>query len=197
MAVSFVPRPLTLEGKHVRLEPLAPEHASDLYEAGRDESIWTYLPGPAFKSLGDTERWIAETLQESLTGRQIAFAIVANDKAMGSTRYLDIQVANRSLEIGWTWLGVAVQRTPVNTDCKYLLLTHAFEDLGAIRVQLKTDARNVGSQKAIERIGAKREGTLRKHYVLWDGHVRDSVYFSVLEEEWPDVKTRLEKLLSR
>ena len=107
---------------------------------------------------------------------------------MGSTRYLDIRVANRSLEIGWTWLGVAVQRTPVNTDCKYLLLTHAFEDLGAIRVQLKTDARNVGSQKAIERIGAKREGTLRKHYVLWDGHVRDSVYFSVLEEEWPDVK---------
>ena len=184
---------------HVRLEPLARRHAADLYEVGRDETIWRYMPRPPLKSLEDTQGWIDEALAVSAGGTQIPFAIIerASNRAVGSTRYLDIRRDDRGLEIGWTWVGTQFQRTAVNTECKYLLLTHAFEDQGAVRVQLKTDLRNERSQRAIERLGAIREGVLRRHMVLWDGFVRDSVYYSIIDSEWPEVKQRLERLLQR
>jgi len=195
----FAAAPVTLVGHHVRLEPMAARHAADLLEAGRDPSIWTYLSRPAFRDLADTERWIADVLAEVAAGRQVAFATVDLEagRAVGSTRYLDIRPADRGIEIGSTWLGTAAQRTAVNTECKYLLLEHAFETLGAFRVQLKTDARNARSQHAIARIGATREGVLRRHMAVRDGYVRDSVYFSILDSEWPSVKTSLLAKLGR
>jgi RimJ/RimL family protein N-acetyltransferase len=176
---------------------LAPRHAEELFAAGSDEAIWTYMPRPVLTSVGDALDWIQEALAATAEGSQLAFAIIhrVSGKAIGSTRYLDIRREHRGLEIGWTWVGTTYQRTSVNTDCKYLLLTHAFEELGAVRVQLKTDLRNERSQRAIERIGAVREGVLRKHMVLWDGFIRDTVYYSILASEWPDVKRRLERLL--
>lgn len=131
--------------------------------------------------------------------RELPFAILdrASGRAAGSTRYLEIRPEHRGLEIGWTWLGRAYRRTAVNTECKYLLLRHAFEVMGAVRVQLKTDARNLASQRAIERIGGVREGVLRRHMVLADGFVRDSVMFSVTDTEWPGARERLLKLLDQ
>ncbi len=197
MAAIFDPQPVTLEGTHVRLEPLAGHHAEDLFEVGKDETIWPYMPCPPLESVQDGRVLIDQALDVAAEGTQIPFAIIerASGKAIGSTRYLDIRRSDRGLEIGWTWIGTAYQRTVVNTECKFLLLRHAFEDLGAARVQLKTDLRNVRSQRAIERLGAVREGVLRKHIVLWDGFIRDTVYYSVIESEWPEVKRRLEGLM--
>jgi RimJ/RimL family protein N-acetyltransferase len=133
------------------------------------------------------------------SGLSVAFATLdaRTQRAIGSTRYLDIRPRDRGVEIGWTWLARAAWRTPINTECKYLLLRHAFEDLGALRVQLKTDNRNERSKAAIVRIGAKPEGVLRCDRVLWDGYVRDSAYFSVVHQEWATVKSALEQLLRR
>ncbi len=194
---TFHPQPITLEGIHVRLEPLVARHAEDLFAAGSDEAIWTYMPRPVLQSVEDTLGWIKEAQGVAANGTQIPFAIIhrAGGKGIGSTRYLDIRREHRGLEIGWTWVGTAYQRTPANTECKYLLLRHAFEELGAVRIQLKTDLRNERSQRAIERIGAVREGVLRKHMALWDGFIRDTVYYSILDSEWPDVKHNLERLL--
>jgi RimJ/RimL family protein N-acetyltransferase len=154
---------------------------------------------PPLKSVEDARAWIDQALEVTATDTQIPFAIIerASGKAIGSTRYMDIRRNDRGLEIGWTWIGTVFQRTAMNTECKYLLLRHAFEDLGAVRVQLKTDLRNARSQRAIERLGAVREGVLRKHMVQWDGFIRDTVYYSVIESEWPGVKRRLEGLLGR
>jgi RimJ/RimL family protein N-acetyltransferase len=197
MTIAFNPLPVTLEGRAVRLEKLAAHHAEDLFLAGRDEGIWRYMPRPPLKSVEDAQAFINEALEEHAAGREIPFAIIdrATSKAVGSTRYLDIQREHSSLEIGWTWLAKAQQRTRANTECKYLLLRHAFEELRAIRVQLKTDSRNLRSQRAIERLGAVREGTLRRQRRLWDGYVRDTVYYSILDSEWPGLKQRLEALL--
>jgi len=198
MTLIFNPQAITLEGKHVRVEPLAHEHAEDLFEVGKDESIWPYMPRPPLQSVQDTHALIEQAMEVAAGGSQIPFAIIehGSGKAIGSTRYLDIRRNDRGLEIGWTWIGTAYQRTVVNTECKYLLLRHAFEDLGAVRVQLKTDLRNVRSQRAIERLGAVREGVLRKHIMLWDGFIRDTVYYSVIETEWPEVKRRIEGLIA-
>lgn len=197
MTIAFNPLPVTLEGKAVRLEMLATHHAEDLFLAGRDEGIWRYMPCPPPSNVEDIQAFISEALEAHSKGCEIPFAIIdrATSRAVGSTRYLDIQREHSSLEIGWTWLAKAQQRTRMNTECKYLLLRHAFEELGAIRVQLKTDARNLRSQRAIERLGAKREGTLRRQRRLWDGYVRDTVYYSILHSEWPGLKQRLEALL--
>ena len=196
---TFEPRPVTLEGDVVRLEPLAHHHAPELFAAGRDEELWQYMPRAAFASLDDTEAWIEEALAAQERGESIPFATVLKQTghAVGSTRYLDIRPRDRALEIGWTWLGREWLRSAVNSECKWLLMTHAFETLGAVRVQLKTDDRNVRSQTAIERLGAVREGVLRKSYLVQHGFHRDSVYFSVLDTEWPDVKARLEGFLRR
>lgn len=185
--------PLTLEGRHVRLEPLEQKHARELLDAGRDESIWSYMPYKIGTTLEDAEDWIVKALAPVAEGREVAFAIIdlASGNAVGSTRYLEIRPVHRSLEIGWTWLCPEVQRSAVNTECKYLLLSHAFEGLGAFRVQLKTDSRNMVSQKAIERIGGVREGVLHKDKRIWDGYIRDTAYFSIVAREWPAVKQKL------
>ena len=195
----FVPGPVTLQGVHVRLEPLKDSHVPDLLEAGRDPEIWRLLPTPAFVTLDDARDWYDKAQRDHQTGQQIPFAIIhqASDRAVGSTRFLDIQRAHRGLEIGWTWIGKAWQRTAVNTECKRLLMGHAFDDLGAIRMQLKTDLRNERSQAAIERIGGVREGVLRDQMIMPDGYYRSSVYYSILREQWPDVRQRLDQMMNR
>lgn len=190
---------LQLEPGRARLEPLTPAHAPDLTVAAQDDLIWKYLPElrptdePAVRAL------IGRALDSARTAGDIPFAIIdrTSGRAVGSTRYLDVQPANRGLEIGWTWLGSAAQRTSINTECKSLLLRHAFETLGCIRVQLKSDARNERSRRAMERIGATFEGILRRHRIMPDGHQRDSSYYSILDTEWPAAKARLETMLAR
>ncbi len=184
---------MTLESPLVRLEPLALEHAEDLHAAGKAETIWRYMPVRPQKTVEETKAWMRQALAEAEAGEAVPFAIIHKEegKAVGSTRYHDIRRQHRGLEIGWTWLGIDYHRTFVNTHAKYLMLEHAFETLGAIRVQLKTDRRNLQSQKAIERIGAVREGTLRWHYVVWDGHYRDTVMYSIIAKEWPEKKKQL------
>ncbi len=192
-------KPVTLTGRVVRLEPLSQAHAPDLALVGQDDSIWAYIPYPPVHSEADMRAWVDDMLARQGRGTDLPFAVVhlASGRAIGATRYMDIQPANRGLEIGGTWYGRAFQRTAVNTEAKYLLLGHAFERLGCIRVQLKTDRRNERSQRAIERIGAVREGVLRHNMIMPDGYRRDSVYFSILAEEWPAVKARLEEILGR
>ena len=185
--------PVVLRGKEVRLEPLGLIHAQGLYNRGRVEADWTHLPRSCFVDLADTRHWIDEAL--AVEG-QLPFAIVetAKDKVIGSTRYLNIRPEHRSLEIGWTWLGQNWQRTAINTETKLLLLSHAFEKLGCVRVEFKTDTRNERSQRALQRIGATKEGVLRNHMIVQDDFVRDSVYFSVISSEWLEIKERLERL---
>ncbi len=191
--------PVTLTGSVVRLEPLSEKHVPDLTVAAHDESIWRYMlyvyPDNEEKMLA----WVRDILARQAAGTDLAFTIIhrASGRAIGATRYLEIRPPHRSLEVGGTWYATEFQRTAVNTECKYLLLKHAFEVLGCIRVQFKADARNLRSIRAIERLGAAREGVLRNHYILQDGGYRDSVYFSILDREWPRVKMRLEGLLKR
>jgi len=187
------PRPVTLEGRFVRLAPLDLAHVHDLFVAGRDASIWQYMPVPPAKTENDTRAWVDAAVEATRTGREIVFAIVhrGSGRAIGSTRYQDIHAAHRCLEIGWTWIDAAYQRTAINAECKLLLLGHAFESLGAVRVQLKTDTRNMQSQQAIEQLGAHREGVLRKHRVCWDGHIRDTAMYSIVADEWSAVCARL------
>jgi RimJ/RimL family protein N-acetyltransferase len=197
-ALPFEPRPVVLQGRHVRLEPLHEAHAAGLLAAAEDDPSWAYMPSPRPRSIDDALAMIREAAAETESGHEVAFAIVpaGSEAAAGSTRYLDVQRRHRALEIGWTWIGPAWQRTPVNTECKLLLLSHAFAELGAHRVTLKTDARNLRSQRAIERLGAIREGVLRRHRVCWDGHVRDTVYYGITDDEWPSVRSRLQALLA-
>jgi N-acetyltransferase len=194
------PPPL-LVSTHVRLESLTVGHEADLYEAGQAPEIWTYLPTvhAPFQSREATRHWIDEAFAQQATGWRWPFAIVwqATGRAIGSTSYLDFRWSDRALEIGWTWLTPAYWRTVVNTQCKYLLLQHAFEALGMYRVQLMTDSRNQRSQRAIERLGARKEGVLRSHILCPDGYRRDSVLYSILDHEWPEVRRRLEAALHR
>jgi RimJ/RimL family protein N-acetyltransferase len=192
--------PVTLVGRYVHLEPLAPHHAADLYQSGQPPEIWTYMPRGPFTSLDDTTQWIAEALADQVAGGERSFAIhhLATGRAIGSTRYWKLLFhATGAVEIGYTWLTPAYWRTAVNTESKYLLLRHAFEQLGVLRVQLMTDARNVRSQRAIERLGAVQEGVLRCHRIPPDGYRRNSVVYSILDEEWPQVKVHLEAALTR
>ena len=196
----MIPEPVTLTGRSVTLEPLAERHAADLFAVAQDEEIWRYLFPPQPRTLDDMQAWLADALATRARGEMLPFAVVwrATGQAIGSTRYMDYSAGDRHVEIGWTWYGRDYWRSPVNTECKYLLLRHAFETLGCIRVQLKTDLRNERSQRAIERLGAVREGVLRKAVVIAkDGHQRWSVYYSILDDEWPTVKTRLEAMLER
>lgn len=192
-------QPVTLTGRAVRLEPLGRQHVPDLTAAGLDDDIWRFMPYPAARAEADILFWVDDMLARQAHGNDLPFAVVHQEsgRAIGCTRYMDIQRAHRCLEIGGTWYTPAFQRTAVNTESKYLLLGHAFERLGCLRVQLKTDLRNERSQRAIERLGAVREGVLRNHMLMPDGHVRSSVYYSILAEEWPAVKIRLEEKLGR
>jgi len=190
--------PVVLTGKHVRLEPLSEQHVAGLAVAGQDASIWRWMPYGDVNSQEKMQQWVANILAHKAEGTDQPFVVIhlASGKIAGSTRYMEIRPAHRGLEIGGTWYATEFQRTAVNTEAKYLLLCQAFEVLGCIRVQLKTDLRNERSQKAIERIGAVREGVLRNHMILPDGRTRDSVYFSILDREWPAVKTHLQELLA-
>jgi len=190
-------RPVTLTGRVVRLEPLSVKHIADLVTAAQDPHIWEYM---VYGYLGNEEAmraWVEMLLRWQAQGTDLPFAVIhlGSDRAIGGTRYLEIRPAHRGLEIGGTWYTPAYQRTAVNTECKYLLLSHAFNQLGCVRVQFKTDARNLRSQAAIERIGAVKEGVLRQHMYTPAGYLRDSVYYSILDREWPAVKNRLEDQL--
>lgn len=191
-------QPVTLSGRFVRLEPLSEAHVPDLTLVAGDESIWRYMLYGTIRSEEQMLAWVRDLLGRQARGTDLPFAVIhlASGKAIGATRYLDIRPADRGLEIGGTWYGVAYQRTAVNTECKYLLLRHAFEQLGCLRVQFKTDLRNVRSQRAIERIGAVKEGVLRSHMITPEGYVRDSVYYSIIAPEWPRVKELLEEKLA-
>jgi RimJ/RimL family protein N-acetyltransferase len=191
--------PVTLEGAVVRLEPLDPRHAEGLFKAAQEATIWRYMPMNLSGSLERIQGWIESALRAQESGGDLPFAIIqrGTDEIAGATRYLNISQRDHGLEIGWTWLNPNVQRTAVNTECKYLLLRHAFEMLGTIRVALKTDSRNTQSQRAIERLGAVREGVLRKQMIMEDGYQRDTVMYSIIAEEWTGVRARLEGMLAR
>jgi len=188
--------PVTLRGRHVTLEPLEERHAPGIFEAMQDEEVCRYLAWPPPTALDETRAFVRDARDLTARGQCVAFAQVwnATGAAIGSTRYLDIRLKDRQVEIGSTFLGRAYWRTPANTEAKYLLIRHAFESLGCVRVALKTDGRNTRSQAAIERLGAVREGVLRKHMNV-RGYQRDTVYYSILETEWPAVKARLEERL--
>jgi RimJ/RimL family protein N-acetyltransferase len=191
--------PVTLEGQWVRLEPLAEKHLPDLFEAAQDDDIWRYFPTPRPRTMSEMQKWFETAENGRKDGVFLPFAIIekASGKAIGSTRYMAISRPDYSVEIGSTGLGRAYWRTAINTECKYLLIKHAFEDLKCIRVWLKTDSRNLISQRAIARIGAKKEGVLRKQMILHDGYIRDTVVFSIIDDEWPEVKADLEQKLER
>ena len=192
------PEPVTLEGRHVRLEPLAAEHLPGLAAAGdTDESVFTYMFNDPY--VMGWEAWLAEALAGQAKGTYLPWATVlcSMGEAIGSTRFGDIEPSHGRVEIGWTWLGKRYQHTAANTEAKLLQLRHAFEDLGATRVAFKTDLRNEGSQRALEAIGATREGVLRRHMRMPDGYIRDTVYYSILDDEWPAVKQRLEARLEQ
>lgn len=189
----LIPQPITLTGSVVRLEPLSLDHVPDLARAGAYPDIWQFMPYPNVRSEADMHAQITDLLNRQARGTDLPFAVwhLAEGRAIGMSRYLDIQVANSALEIGGTWYTPAFQRTAVNTECKLLLMIHAFETLGCQRVQIKTDLRNERSQRAIERLGAVREGVLRAHMRMPDGYQRSSVYYSVLVDEWPTIRARL------
>ncbi len=189
--------PVVLTGKVVRLVPLSREHVPDLAYVGQDADIWKFMRYGRMDTPEKMSAFVDEllVLQERKTDLPFAVIQQVTGKAIGMTRYMDIQPENRSLEIGGTWYGRDYQRSAVNTECKFLLLRHAFETLGCIRVQFKADVRNERSQRALELIGAIREGVLRDHMILPDGFVRSSAYYSILAGEWPVVQARLIKLM--
>jgi RimJ/RimL family protein N-acetyltransferase len=191
-------QPIVLTGKTIRLEPLSEAHIPDLAKAGKDESIWEYMLYGKVTNEEHMREWVLKILKWQSEGTDLPFAVIhlREARAIGCTRYLDIRPEHRGLEIGGTWYDVSHQRTGVNTECKYLLLQHAFETLGCIRVQFKTDLRNVRSQRALERIGAVKEGILRNHMILQDGRIRHSVYYSITDSEWPAVKASLIKKMN-
>ena len=199
MAAEMRVESVVLEGAAVRLEPLTEAHTEGLYSAAQDPDTWLYMASDPSVSVAKMCAWVTAAVAARDAGEAQPFAIVerASGRVVGSTRYFDISAHDRHLEIGHTWLAAAVRRSRVNTECKYLLLRHAFETLGAIRVQLKTDRRNERSQQAIERLGAVREGILRKHMILENGYVRDTVMYSITDDEWPAVKATLEARLAR
>ena len=190
--------PVTLEARHVRLEPLELRHVDPLAEVGLDPEIWRWSPEP-LRTREDMRAYVEAALEARRQGTMLPFATVLRDgdRVVGSTRYGAIDLRNRRVEIGWTWITPAWQRSAVNTEAKLLMLAHAFEVLGCQRVELKTDALNERSRRAIARLGAKQEGIFRKHMVTTTGRIRDSVYFSVVDDEWPAVRAGLEaKLLA-
>jgi N-acetyltransferase len=190
--------PITLEGSTVRLEPLRREHAEIFWDVAKDDldDIFQWIPY-RMKTREDFQHLMEKSFNEQERGESVVFATVErrSGQVIGSTRFMNIDRVNRRVEIGSTWIAPAWQRTAVNTEAKYLMLRHAFEVWNCFRVELKTDALNQKSRNAILRIGAKEEGTLRRHVLTWTGRVRDSVYFSILDAEWSEVKARLQRKL--
>jgi len=191
--------PITLTGKHVRLEPLSEDHVSALTKIGAGQDFWRFMVYGDINTEADIRGWVREMLRRAKQGTDVPFVVthLASGRVAGATRYMNMMPKDRGLEIGGTWYGTEFQRTAVNTECKYLLMTYAFETLHVIRVQLKADSLNERSQRAIERIGAKKEGILRNHMILPDGRIRHSVFYSVLDSEWAEVKKNLEAMLEK
>ena len=189
--------PVTLTGQRAQLVPMDEAHAPGLFEAGRHPGIWKYMPVVPIETPAQMRQSVQDALTDQARGTSLPFTILDRQggRIVGSTRFSEISLPHRQAEIGWTWLTPTAQRTRINTECKYLLLRHAFETMDLIRVQLKADARNQRSLRAMERIRAVREGVLRRHRILPDGFVRDSVYYSVIAEEWLQTKAHLERLL--
>ena len=190
--------PVTLEGSVIRLEPIRRDHADAFWQAAKDalEDIFRWIPY-RMATRDDFQRLVDKAFDEQARGESAVFATVerSSGSVIGSTRFMNIDRANRRVEIGSTWIAPEWQRTAVNTEAKHLMLRHAFEVWQCFRVELKTDALNQRSRNAILRIGAKEEGTLRKHVITWTGRVRDSVYFSIRDAEWPEVRSGLERRL--
>jgi len=193
------PRSLTLEGRLVRLEPLDLErHWDGLREIAMDMELWRYTTAK-LRTEGDLRRYLETALEEQARGRAVPFAIVhvPSGRVAGCTRFANIERTHRRVEIGWTWVGAEFQHTAVNTEAKYLMFRLAFEDWGFRRVELKTSSINEKSRAAMRRLGLVEEGTMRKHMLNEDGGSRDTVYFSVVDDEWPAMKLRLEAMLAR
>ncbi len=185
----------TLAGRIVRLEPLAPAHLDDLWQASRDPEVWTWLPIEQPASPAELRAW----LDEALTGPYLSLATVSQEtgRAIGSTRFLALRPEHRSVEIGWTWLARAAWGTGANVEAKLLQLEHAFERWGCRRVELKTDALNERSRRAIEALGARFEGVHAKHMLVRGGENRDTAWYAILDDDWPAVRERLESRLER
>ena len=195
----MIPKDLVLESERIRLEPLHARHARDLQEAGNDEAVWAKVArSNPLTTLDSTLRYIEDAVQGKSVPDGIPFAVIdrAGAKAIGTTRYFDISANDRKLEIGWTWIGRRYWRTHVNTECKFMLLQYAFEQAGAVRVQLKADSENDRSRAAIARIGATYERTLRNFRVS-EASIRSVSFYSILDTEWPAVKERLQTFLFR
>jgi RimJ/RimL family protein N-acetyltransferase len=190
--------PVTLEGRYVRLEPLDISHLPALCEAGLFEELWQWAT-TAVRTEADMERYVRAALSERDAGMALPFSIVkkSSQRIVGSTRFGNIDRQNRKVEIGWTWITPAWQRTAVNTEAKLLMLTHAFETWKCVRVEFKTDENNQRSRDAIARLGATEEGTLRNHMITQDGRFRNSVYFSIIEAEWPKVRSDLQATIGK
>ena len=190
--------PVLLQGRHVRLEPLSRNHLPGLLAVGLDPVLWKWtlnkVNGPA-----DLERYVETALAEHQAGSSLPFATVlqSTGQVIGSTRFGNISLPNKRVEIGWTWIGRPWQRTAANTEAKLLMLTHAFEVAGVARVELKTNVLNTQSRNAMLRIGCVEEGILRQHAIADDGTTRDTIYYSILRNEWPAVRERLSALLVR
>jgi RimJ/RimL family protein N-acetyltransferase len=188
-----------LEGRLVRVEPLAREHEDALWAVGADPDVWRWLPWNAAASREHFDRWFAEMLEETAAGRQASFVTIdrASGAAIGHTSYLALRPEHRGLEIGGTWLGREWWRSGANIEAKLLLLAYAFDELDCIRVELKTDELNERSRKALEGIGAKYEGVFRSHMIVRGDVIRDSAYYSVIAAEWPETRDWLERRLER
>ena len=197
--MTFDPQPVLLEGRHVRLEPLERHHLPGLVQAAHDPATFQYFLTPPLGTEGEMTKWLEQILKNQVAGTDIGWATVrrSDNRVVGATTFLDIRRGNRGLEIGNTWIAPEAQRSAVNTEAKFLQLCHAFERLGAWRVQLKTDERNTRSRAAIERIGARFEGVLRKYQARYDGYVRNTAMFSITDAEWPAAKAKLEAMLAR
>jgi N-acetyltransferase len=189
--------PVTLKGRWLTLEPIDARHAEGLFDAMQDDEVCRYLTWPPPKALGETLTLIQQAQEDMASGHALTYAQIwnATGRPIGSTRLLDVRPRDRQVEIGATFLARQYWRTPANTESKFLFLRYCFETLGCVRVALKTDGRNVRSQEAIARLGAVREGVLRRHMNV-RGYQRDTVYFSILDNEWPAVKARLEGRLA-
>jgi RimJ/RimL family protein N-acetyltransferase len=187
-----------LEGSLVTLEPLEPRHEDGLFVAAQDPRIWRYMPFDASGTREDFGRWLQAALAESEAGNEAAFATLEarTGRPIGSTRYLALRPAHRGLEIGWTWLATPFWRTGANVEAKLLMLEHAFERLGCLRVEFKTDARNEISRAALAALPAQFEGVFRKHMIVRGDQLRDSAYYSIIDDEWPEVKANLRRRLA-
>ena len=191
-------RPIVLEGDFVRMEPMTLEHHAGLTAVGLDPEIWRFTL-VVVQTPEEMRGYMDAALELQRGGTTLPFVTIerSSGQIVGSTRFGNYDSANRRIEIGWTWIAPRWQRTAINTEAKYLMLSHAFEKLHCVRVELKTDVLNTRSRKAMLRIGAKEEGVLRKHSLVWDGRYRDSIYYSILDDEWATVKQELEKMLIR